>query len=131
MIPQYFIELKQMPYTPNGKIDKKALPDPKIKSESKIESVCRNERDKKLSEIISDLLKINSVDMQSSIMELGGDSLTAINLSAKIRDVFGVNLYVRDIIAKNNIYELSDCISVLSKDERTKKRRKNNGICIT
>ncbi len=113
MIPQYFVELKQLPYTPNGKIDKKSLPEPKIKNTNS-NVFYRNETDICLANILSSLLGIDNIDLSSSLLELGGDSLTAINLSAKIRDVFGVDVYVKDIISKNSLSDLSDYISSLS-----------------
>ena len=113
MIPQYFVELKQLPYTPNGKIDKKSLPEPVIKNTNS-NIIYRNDTDIKLVNILKVLLGIDNIDISNSLLELGGDSLTAINLSSKIRDVFGVDVYVKDIIAKNSLADLSDYISSLS-----------------
>lgn len=113
MIPQYFVELKQFPYTPNGKIDKRALPEPVIKTTNS-NIIYRNDTDIKLANILKSLLGIDNIDISSNLLELGGDSLTAINLSAQIREFFGVDVYVKDIISKDSLSDLSDYISSLS-----------------
>lgn len=113
MIPQYFVELKQLPYTPNGKIDKRALPEPVIKTTNS-NIIYRNDTDIKLANILKSLLGMDNIDISSSLLELGGDSLTAINLSAQIREIFGVDVYVKDIISKDSLSDLSDYISSLS-----------------
>lgn len=117
MIPQYFVELKQLPYTPNGKIDKKSLPEPIIKNTNS-KFIYRNDTDIKLANILKSLLGIDNINLSNSLLELGGDSLTAINLSAKIRDIFGVDVFVKDIISKDSLADLSDYISDLAVSDK-------------
>lgn len=117
MIPQYFVELKQLPYTPNGKIDKKSLPEPVIKNTNS-NIIYRNDTDIKLVNILKVLLGIDNINLSNSLLELGGDSLTAINLSAKIRDIFGVDVFVKDIISKDSLADLSDYISDLAVSDK-------------
>ncbi len=113
MIPQYFIELDSLPYNHNGKIDKKALPLPNSTTEKEI-VLPRNDIDKKLIDIFKEMLNVKSISIDDSFFELGGDSLTAINLCTKIYSTFNVQLFVKDILENPIVKNLSDLIS--SKD---------------
>ncbi|MDO5555650.1 MAG: amino acid adenylation domain-containing protein [Clostridia bacterium] len=110
MIPQYFVELEKLPYTPNGKIDKNKLPMPKETLNKEI-VLPRNDMDSDIIEILKDLLHISSVSIEDSFFELGGDSLSAINLSTKIYNKFNAQIFVKDILENPIIRDLSDLIS--------------------
>ena len=110
MIPQYFIELNSLPYNHNGKIDKKALPVPKISTE-KVIKLPRNNTDKSLIKIFKSLLNVENISIEDSFFELGGDSLTAINLCSEINNEFNTKLYVKNVLETPVIKDLSDLIS--------------------
>ena len=111
MVPQYIIKLSQMPYTPNGKIDRKSLPEPHIKNERKEIIKPRNELDKELIKILSKMLRVENISIEDSLLELGGDSLTAITLSTKILSKYDVQVSIKDILTKYKIKDISDYIS--------------------
>ena len=111
MIPQYFVRLQQMPYTPNGKIDRKKLPDPIIESQNKEIILARNDIDKKIIDILKDLLTIENISITDSFFELGGDSLTAINFCTKIYSEFNVQLFVKDVLENPIVSDLSDLLA--------------------
>ncbi len=114
MIPQYFIEIDKVPININGKTDFKALPLPK-NAQTGVELVKpRNKIDKCLLEIYENTLHVSNISMSDSFFELGGDSLTAINISETISKKFNVEITVKDILEKNIIMDLSDYISGLS-----------------
>ncbi|MBR6034267.1 MAG: amino acid adenylation domain-containing protein [Clostridia bacterium] len=110
MIPQYYILLDSLPYTPNGKIDKNKLPKPDISDNSYDIIPPRNDTDLKLINIISDYVGISNVNINASFFDLGGDSLTAINLCSRIYNEFHVEIFVKDIYNHPLIRELSDLI---------------------
>ena len=112
MVPQYFIRLHQMPHTPNGKIDRKALPDPEIKEANKKIIKPRNEIDEELIKIIENMFNVEHISLTDTMFDLGGDSLTAITLLTKIASKFNVQLHVKDILSNNTIQDISDCIKV-------------------
>lgn len=112
MVPQYFIRLHQMPHTPNGKIDRKALPDPEIKETNKKIIKPRNEIDEELIKIIENMFNVEHISLTDTIFDLGGDSLTAISLLTKIASKFNVQLHLKDILSNNTIQDISDCIKV-------------------
>ncbi len=110
MVPQYYIQLPVLPYTPNGKIDRKALPMPIL--EHIEENIVAPETDTeiKLLELFKDITHINNISTNASFFDIGGDSLSAINLSARIQSEFNVQLFVRDILEKPSIKELANFI---------------------
>ena len=84
MVPQYFIKLEKMPYTLNGKIDKKALPDFNSKTTNKEIVKPRNKTDEELITILEKMLNIKQISITDTLTNIGGDSLSAITLSTKI-----------------------------------------------
>ena len=116
MVPQYFVELENLPYTPNGKIDRKKLPEPKYETTYKQIILPRNEIDNELIKLIKSQFNISEVSMDDSFFDLGGDSLYAINLSIQIQNKFNVEILSRDIIENPIIQDLSDVISKKTKN---------------
>ncbi len=110
MVPQYFIKLDELPYTPNGKIDKKALPMPILKENLKEKIEVRNEIDKQLLEIVKKIVHSEKVSLADNLLDLGGDSLTAITLSTKISSKFNVQIYIKDIMSNKTLKDISDII---------------------
>ena len=113
MVPQYFIELEELPYTPNGKIDKKMLPAPKIEVNKKVVAA-RNKIDTVLIDIFKDLLKLETVSIEDSLYDLGGDSLTSINIATSIYNQLGLAITIKDIFEHPTVKDLSDYLATLS-----------------
>ncbi|MBD0378727.1 non-ribosomal peptide synthetase [Paenibacillus sedimenti] len=86
MVPSYFIQLEQMPLTPNGKIDRKALPEPELGDiHTGVDYVApRNELERLLAEVWEDVLGVRPIGIQDHFFELGGDSIKAIQVSTRL-----------------------------------------------
>jgi len=97
MIPAAFVQLDKMPLTPNGKIDRKALPEPgHDRSQLSREFVApRNDYEKTVAAIIGELLNIERVGVHDNFFELGGHSLLATKFVSRVRDELGVELPLR------------------------------------
>lgn len=120
MIPQYFMQLENLPYTPNGKIDRKSLPTPKVNNTSfKIEP--KNETEKKLKVVFEDILKQKHISTDANFFELGGDSLSAIELSTKIYHKFKIQVGIKIIFDNPSIIELARIIKKASFENSEKK----------
>ncbi len=119
MVPQYFVKLTELPYTPNGKIDRKKLPMPNIETVNKELVLPRNNIDEILVSLLKEMLHIKNISINDSFFELGGDSLTAINLSTRIYSEFNVQIFVKDILENPIVKDLSDLIA--SKDAKNSK----------
>ncbi len=107
MIPQLLVEVDAMPLTPNGKIDRKALPDP-LRSESQQRDVVlpRSETERQLAMIWQQVLGIEGVGVESNFFEIGGHSLLAMQVIYQVEQAFGVRLHVRDLIL-NSLEQLA------------------------
>ena len=121
MIPQYFVQLVKFPHTQNGKVDRKSLPDPDFKDNKNEIVKPRNELDRKLIKIIEKMLQLERVGINNTLLELGGDSLTAITLSTKILSKFNVQINIKDILTNYSIKDMSDYIA----ENQTKGTLKN------
>ncbi len=115
MVPNYFVRMEKFPHTPNGKIDKKALPTDIVTKDSKIVPP-RNDIDKFLIDTLKSNLSLNEISIDDSFLEIGGDSLVAIKLSTILSSKFNCNFSVKDIFENPIISDLSDLISSKSAD---------------
>ncbi len=95
MVPTRYIFLEQMPLTPNGKIDRQSLPAPETAPPQAIARPAarpRNQLERQLTEIFQDVLKTRPVGIHDHFFEIGGHSLLAPRLFARIEEVTGKNL---------------------------------------
>ncbi|MCP4152751.1 MAG: amino acid adenylation domain-containing protein, partial [bacterium] len=93
MIPAYFVPLEKFPLTPNGKIDRKVLLETHdtvgVPSEYQPPT---NEIEKKLVDIWKEVLGMKQIGIATNFFEVGGHSLKAINIIAKIKKIFQVDI---------------------------------------
>jgi len=107
MVPAHIIKLKEMPLTPNGKIDKKALPEPDLSQSSTEYIAPRNETEEKLAQIWCEILDIEKVGVTDNFFDIGGHSLKAVNLVSRIQKEFNVAVKVSDIFDKPSVEKLA------------------------
>ncbi|MCF0125945.1 MAG: amino acid adenylation domain-containing protein [Clostridia bacterium] len=111
MIPSYIVTLDKLPLNINGKVDKNQLPEPNKEIVDKEFINPRNQLDKDLIQILSKLLNIKPISLNDTLLDLGGDSLTAITLSTKIASKYGVQLSIKDLLSNYTVKDLSDFIN--------------------
>lgn len=109
MIPLYFVPVSRIPLTPNGKLDKRALPDPeKAKLTVKGNAVApRNEMEARLLELWCALLDVQDIGVTDNFFEIGGHSLKATQLVALIHKQLHVQLPLREIFFHPTIESLA------------------------
>ena len=110
MVPNYFVKMEEMPFTPNGKIDTKALPAPVITNNMEKYIEPKTKTEIKLAKIWEDLFETKNIGSNSNFFDNGGDSLLAITLSAVILSKFNVNVSVAEIFDKPQLDELAKLI---------------------
>jgi len=112
MIPAAFVIVDEFPLTPNGKIDRRALPAPD--SQQMLRSVeyipPSNPTEQLLADIFGELLNIPQVGAAENFFESGGHSLLATQLVSRIRDSFKVDLPLRVIFESPTVGELARLI---------------------
>ncbi|MFT5822223.1 MAG: amino acid adenylation domain-containing protein [Crocinitomix sp.] len=119
MLPAYFVQLDELPLTTNGKINKKALPDPEgLGLISGVEYVApESELEKKLVEIWETVLERENVGIKDDFFALGGHSLKAVRLSNAYQKELGVKVALKDLFALGNISAQSEFIQSLAKED--------------
>ncbi|MEL6748819.1 MAG: amino acid adenylation domain-containing protein, partial [Pseudomonadota bacterium] len=107
MLPGVITVLDQMPQTPSGKIDRRALPEPVWETAS---GNLHTETEQLLASLWNSVLKRPVQDAQAHFFDLGGHSLIAAQLAARIRDSFAVELPLRTLFAYPVLAELASWI---------------------
>jgi tyrocidine synthetase-3 len=108
MIPSYFVPIDEIPLTPNGKVDRKALPDPEIKA-GKEYAAPRSRVERVLAGIWAEVLNVERgvIGVGSHFFELGGHSLKAINVVTRIHREFNVKIPLTEIFRRASLEELA------------------------
>jgi tyrocidine synthetase-3 len=120
MIPSYFMRLDKIPLTPNGKVDRKALPRPGIGDET-IYAAPVNQLQEKLVEIWHQVLGIDKqhIGIDSNFFRLGGHSLNAVIAIAKIHKALNIKLPLAELFNSPTIRGLSEIIAKTTKAAHT------------
>jgi thioesterase domain-containing protein/acyl carrier protein len=120
MVPTLFVELSQMPLTPNGKIDRRSLIVPSSTDDfsgSGPTSPSRDSLELQLIEIWEDVLGISGVGVGDNFFDLGGHSLVAVRLMARITKQFGQQLPLATLFQGGNIEQLADILRAESSQQ--------------
>jgi len=112
MHPSMIIELESIPSTPNGKVDKRALPAPNHADLEQTNRVApRNATEIQLAEIWQRLLKVDEIGIYDNFFHLGGHSLLAMRLKALISKEMGINIDIRELFVHSTIAQLAEYLS--------------------
>lgn len=109
MIPSFYIFLEKLPLNANGKIDRKALPQPDLEqvvSDSDFVAP-KTDTEKKLAEIFSRVLGLKRIGIHDNFFALGGHSLLVVKLVSRIQELFEVRLPLRTIFESPTVEKLS------------------------
>ncbi|WP_167956552.1 non-ribosomal peptide synthetase [Anaerosporobacter faecicola] len=112
MIPSYFVRLEQMPITHNGKVDRKNLPIPDQSNTIVQEEIAATEDSlqETLVQVWQEVLGIPHIGINQNYYSLGGDSIKAIQISARLREK-NLKVTIRDLLQHQTIKELSPYIT--------------------
>ena len=113
MVPTYLLQLETFKYTPNGKIDRKDLPDPVFEAKEIITP--KTELENKILGIWKSILSINEISIEDNFFDIGGDSLCALKMQLELMKE-NINVNYGDIFINNTIHSLSEFIENRDKD---------------
>jgi amino acid adenylation domain-containing protein len=115
MIPAAFVKMYMLPLTSNGKVNRNALPAPQVSNMLRDTPPVapRTLVEKILAEIVTKLIGLDQLSIEDNFFDLGGHSLMAAQLIAKVRDRFGVELPLQVVFESPTIAQLSTEIQKL------------------
>src|SRR5690606_26009200 len=113
MIPSAILLLEKLPLSPNGKVDRRALAELADKEKPQVASdadLPRDDVEKKLMEIWREFLPQKSMGINDDFIDLGGNSLMAVRLFARIEREFGVRLPLTTFFSAATIAHLANLL---------------------
>ncbi|MGQ9424676.1 amino acid adenylation domain-containing protein [Gilvimarinus sp. F26214L] len=106
MIPQLFAKLESLPMNANGKVDRNALPDPMQTQPMEVPAKVSSETERVLADIWTDLLKRPQENSSDMFFDVGGHSLLALDMIARVKERLDVTLSPVDILL-NSLEQLA------------------------
>ncbi|MFE9323052.1 amino acid adenylation domain-containing protein [Nocardia sp. NPDC052278] len=107
MVPGYLVVLDDIPLTPVGKLDRKALPVPDFSVEKRPYLAPRTPVERAVAEVFGEVLGSEQVSADESFFELGGNSLSATKVVARINSSLGSTIALRDLFDAPTVAQLS------------------------
>lgn len=113
MVPVHYVELNKIPLTSNGKVDRRALPQPDFASAADNYVPPRGASERKLAEIWSKILGTASIGAYSHFFELGGHSLKAAALAAHIKETFQIDFPLSSVFQHPVLEQMAAAVDAL------------------
>lgn len=112
MIPAAFVFLKSFPLTPNGKLDRRLLPDPEAEVGQRDKPFLppRTALEEVVASILGGVLNLPRVGIDDDFFALGGHSLLGAQVISRIRDVFQIDLSLRRLFEAPTVAELAKAL---------------------
>ena len=118
MMPSSFVALDQMPLTPNGKLDRKALPRPdNARSDAVAYAAPRTLLEQQLVAIFAAVLKIDRVGIRDKFFDLGGHSLLAMQIVSRIREALKIEVPLLALFEAPTVADLATSIETMRAEE--------------
>src|ERR1051326_4965308 len=109
MVPSDFVFLEKLPLTPNGKVDRKVLPEPERERGVGAElAEARTPIEEQLAAIWREVLRLKQIGIRNNFFDLGGDSLMAVQVIARIRETLKLELPLSSLFDASTIEELAE-----------------------
>src|SRR6185503_7252409 len=107
MIPTHLVVMSEMPLTANGKIDKRALPDPELGAKDGY-LPARTSIEELVANIWAEVVGVKQVGANDNFFELGGHSLLATRIISRVREAFHLELPVRSLFESPTVAEFAE-----------------------
>ncbi|NQZ08854.1 MAG: amino acid adenylation domain-containing protein, partial [Algicola sp.] len=106
MVPAAFVLLAQLPLTANGKLDRRALPEPDMATGQAVYVAPRNDNESVMCGVFQEVLGLEQVGIEDNFFSLGGDSILSIRLVSLLKQA-DIYLSVKDLFTYQTIAQLS------------------------
>jgi amino acid adenylation domain-containing protein len=114
MVPSAFVRLDRFPLTANGKVDRRALPDPgRVALSGGEPAAPRTPLEARLAALLADLLRRPAVGAHDNFFDIGGHSLLAAQLISRVRSALGVEVPLRDLFEAPTIAGLAAAVEAI------------------
>ncbi|QWA30646.1 non-ribosomal peptide synthetase [Pseudomonas sp. RC3H12] len=110
MVPNHLVGLARMPQTPNGKLDRKALPLPDASQLQAAHVAPVTELERKLAAIWAEVLQVERVGLQDNFFDLGGHSLLIVQVIGRVREQLGVDLSLNELFEQATLADFSQVV---------------------
>ncbi|WP_331831757.1 amino acid adenylation domain-containing protein [Pseudomonas sp. LH21] len=110
MVPSHLVGLARMPQTPNGKLDRKALPLPDASQLQPAHVAPVTELERKLAAIWAEVLHVERVGLQDNFFDLGGHSLLIVQVIGRVREQLGVDLSLNELFEQATLADFSQVV---------------------
>ncbi|GAB0102659.1 hypothetical protein JMUB6875_16280 [Nocardia sp. JMUB6875] len=107
MVPSYLIELDDVPLTPVGKLDRNALPAPDFATLDERYLAPRSPIETAVATVFAEVLEVERVSIDRSFFDLGGNSLIATRVVARVNAALGATMALRDLFDAPTVAQLS------------------------
>ncbi|MBT2530519.1 hypothetical protein J7E91_35555, partial [Streptomyces sp. ISL-99] len=126
MVPSAVVVIQEWPLTPNGKVDRKALPAPEQPTGSADGRAPRTPQEETLCGIFAELLGVAPVSIDDSFFQLGGHSLLVTRLISRVRTALGAELPVRTVFEKPTVAGLAEEIGTARRARPSLRRMRSS-----
>jgi acyl carrier protein len=135
MVPSHFVQLAALPLTLHQKVDRRALPVPGANKSTNPnserggilltgESEAATEFhppetmvEKRIADIWSDVLKMDAVGVRNNFIDLGGHSLQAIQVIARVNQAYGIDLSLKSAFEASTVHALAELVETTLRAE--------------
>jgi hypothetical protein len=116
MVPSVWVWLDELPLTRHGKVDRRALPYPKIEPEAGSVPP-RTDAEQLVAEVYGEVLGVGEVGALDDFFAIGGHSLLAARVIARIRSITGVDVPIRTMFDGSTVAALAEAVETLLVEE--------------
>ena len=109
MVPAWWVRIKQVPLSPNGKVDRRALPDPDVETAAWSAPFVapQGSAEETIAQIWQEVLQFTRIGVESNFFELGGHSLKAMQVISRMQRELGVKISLREFLEHPTVAALA------------------------
>jgi acyl carrier protein len=123
MIPVHFMQLDRIPLAANGKANRKLLPDPATLTKKAKFREPKDEIEKLILKICTEILKADAINLEDNFFEIGGHSLNAVRVISRIQKELDVDLALKEIFYTPVLAEIAEKVRILNNNKDSVKEK--------